>query len=160
MRQSILILLAVVLVAASGKAQERDNFSLQGNVFFSVVKPTNSDYKSLQLGGGLEAEFAHGLAAGVELGHIYTDEQGTGLFSVNGSYRFRGLEWIEPSATVGYSLAFQDSATNLFHFGIGATHWANDHAGLRFEVRDYVAPVFSNTWQRNTLEYRFSVVFR
>ena len=160
MRQSILILLATVLVAASGKAQENATPSLQGSVFLSAVKPASADNKSLQLGGGLEAELPRGFAAGVELGHIYSDQKGTGLFSVNGSYRFRGLEWIEPSVTAGYSLPFQDPSTNLFHFGVGATRWMNDHAGFRMEVRDYVATAPSPNWPRNTLEYRFSVVFR
>jgi hypothetical protein len=96
----------------------------------------------------------------VELGHIYTPEEGTGLLSVNGSYRYRGFEWIEPSVTAGYSLAFQDPSTNLFHFGVGATRWLNDHAGIRMEIRDYVASAPSPSWPRHTLEYRFSVVLQ
>jgi hypothetical protein len=158
-RQTILILSWMVFLSAGGFGQESSS-QLRGQVHFSAFKPTSGEAKSLLLGGGLEVSLGRGLGLGVESGHLYTPEKGTGIFSATGTYQFRLFDILEPFASAGYTRAYGGSTANLLHVGGGITRWLNDHAGLRLEMRDYVSKNLWPSGARHTLEYRFAVVLR
>ncbi len=135
---------SLIAIGMAATACSQESYRGQGYFQYGIGRAPGGG-NAQQIGGGGDVFVYKGLAAGGELGYLYTSEAftyGVGLFSANGSYYFnrKASARFSPFVSAGYSLAFRSSSENLYNFGGGVTWWMARHVGLRFEFRDYVWP--------------------
>jgi hypothetical protein len=153
-----MIALLIATVAASA-AYSQQTYQGQGYFLYGIGRAPGGG-TAQQIGGGGDVFVYKGLAAGGELGYLYTSESfayGVGLFSANGTYYFnrKVIARFSPFVSAGYSLAFRGGSANLYNFGGGATWWMARHVGIRLEFRDYVWP-----GSEHSPQFRVGVSFR
>lgn len=145
MHRLIFIMCFLVLISGSVMAQAAKEHHGQGYGFIApgVVKDEGSA-ATLHFGVGGEGLVYKGLGVGGEIGYLHPARgfrEGFGIASANGSYHFREASAsgkLVPFVTGGYSLFFRSGTANAVNFGGGINYWANEHLGVRLEVRDHV----------------------
>ena len=131
-----LLALAIALPAAA-----QDTHKTSGYAYFGAGTVYGNDFRYVNLGGGAEHLIHKGTTVGADVGylgfhHNFTQE-GFGLVSPSVGYNFLRSTKVVPFASAGYSVAFRNATSNMFHYGGGVTYWFKPRAGLRVEVRDY-----------------------
>ena len=163
MRHSILIVFSLLVLSATGQAQEAQPPRGRGYVFFAPGTVSNRSERAttLHIGGGYERLVYKGLGVGSEIGIQKEGGDTYALFSANGSYHFTNLapnRKIVPFLTAGYSGAFNgEGGENWFNFGGGLDYWLRPTKALRLEVRDHVDPQHERAV--HYLEYRIGLVW-
>ncbi len=134
--------------------------SAQGHAYFGFAHSLGDATNLSNLGAGGERFLYKGLAAGGDLGYVYTGGRfgyGLGLGAANLSYHFRGVDpdghWV-PFVTGGYAVVFRDGAASLANYGGGVTWWFRPHWGARLEVRQFQRAHLTS------LFFRFGISFR
>ena len=136
------------MVSALASAQGIDSrYRVEGYVFIGQgTYPENSAlYGVGHVGGGGGLLLFKGFSVESELGAMGRPGDGTGLFSVDPSYRLlpsASKSKVVPFVEAGYTRAFGNRyftySENLFNFGGGIHYWPFKRVGMRLEVRDYV----------------------
>jgi hypothetical protein len=114
----------------------------------------------MTVGGGGEAFVYKGLAAGGDIGYLFTGSRftyGLGLASAYLSYHFRGVDSngrLVPFVTGGYTVAFRDGAGSLANYGGGVTYWFHPHWGARVEARNLQRSGSSSALVRFGISFR------
>jgi hypothetical protein len=145
-----------------GQAPEATPKTGYGYVFFTpgvlvgdVGRPT------MNIGGGAEGLIKRGLGASVDLSYLFFPRsgfgEGFGMLSPGMVYQFRTNRKTVPFVSGGYTLAFRQGTENLVYGGGGFNHWFGNRWGLRFEVRDQIAP---RDPEYNFLQFRIGFLFR
>lgn len=164
MKRYLLAICIVVLLPALAMGQDPDRTKAgRGYGFFSpgIAFGGGSSMGFLHFGGGGEVGLYQGLGLGAELGYLapwrYMNE-GVGMLSINGLYRFEkpGAK-VAPFITGGYSLLFRSGHLNAINFGGGVDYWFVDRAAIRLEIRDHVSPKY---FSDHLIQGRFGFVFR
>jgi hypothetical protein len=100
------------------------------------------------------------IGASVDLSYLFfleVDCAGFGMFSPGMVYQFKTNRTTVPFVSGGYTLAFRQGTENLVYGGGGFNHWFSNRWGLRFEVRDQIAP---RDPEYNFLQFRIGFLFR
>lgn len=144
----------------ASEAEPPSTTRAQGYTYFALANGLGAATNLMSLGGGGEAFVYKGLAAGGDVGYLFSNGSfgyGIGLASANLSYHFRELDpngrWV-PFVTGGYTLAFRDGAGSLGNYGGGVTYWFRPHWGARVEIRNLQYSDGSN------MLFRFGLSFR
>lgn len=147
---------ALLILAVLTPCLAQQNYNGHGFGYFGVDLKPDRSVRLLTAGAGGEAFLWKGLAAGADVGYVFSPEQGGdsgfGLLSVNPAYHFTNRtrdQKLVPFVTAGYSLGFRSGTANFYNYGGGATWWMSERVGLRLEVRDY-----------RQSEYGFLTIFR
>lgn len=120
----------------------------------------------LNVGGGAEFRLYKGFTAGAELGYVAPTQgfrDGFGLFSPNVAYHFwtsSSSQKLVPFLTAGYSLGFRNGTEHMANFGGGVDYYITDNFGVRFDVRDHIAPSQDGDPTVHFPIFRFGVVVR
>jgi len=134
--------LAIALPAAAQDTHKTTGYGYFGGA--SVYESSLGQY--FNVGGGGERLVHKGLTVGADagyLGYYYNfTQEGFGLVSPSVGYNFLRSTKLVPFASAGYSVAFRNGTSNMFHYGGGITYWFKPRAGLRVEVRDYRFAVY------------------
>jgi hypothetical protein len=143
-----LIIALLLMAPAFAPAQATDpEYRVEGYVFIGQgTYPENSAlYGVGHVGGGGGVLLVRGLSVESELGAMGRPGDGTGLFSIDPSYRLlpsASKSKVVPFVEAGYTRAFGNRyftySENLFNFGGGIHYWPFKRVGMRLEVRDYV----------------------
>ena len=158
---AVLLLVGPELAAQTApEAAPGSQSRAQGYTFVGLTSSVGDATNLIALGGGGEGFIYKGLAAGGEVGYLFTGERfayGLGMASANVSYHFRELDpngrWI-PFVTGGYTLAFRGDTGNLANYGGGVTYWFRPRWGARIEVRNLQYA------HGSTVMFRFGLSFR
>jgi hypothetical protein len=116
---------------------------------------------TVNIGGGAEGLIQRGLGASVDLSYLFFPRSGFsagfGMFSPGMVYQFRTDRKTVPFVSGGYTLAFRQGIEHLAYAGGGFNHWFGNRWGMRFEVRDQIAP---RDPEYNFLQFRIGFLFR
>jgi hypothetical protein len=159
----LLVLLILFQGLAWGQNSEDVVKKGYGYVFATpgAAVSNGSAASTLTIGGGGEGLLRGGLGVGVDVGYLFFTQhgirEGFGLFSPGAFYQFRRSQKVVPFVGGGYSLAFRSDVLNMVHFGGGFNYWPKNRWGLRFEVRDHLAP---SSPDLNLIEFRIGLLFR
>jgi hypothetical protein len=147
---------------AFGQAPETTPKTGYGYAFFTPgVLVGDGASPTVNIGGGAEGLIKGGLGASVDLSYLFFPRsgfgEGFGMFSPGMVYQFRTNRQTIPFVSGGYTLAFRQGTENLVYAGGGFNHWFGNRWGLRFEVRDQIAP---RDPEYNFLQFRIGFLFR
>jgi hypothetical protein len=144
MMKTLLAVCVVVILPLLALGQEEDQAS-QG-IGYAFVAPgaivsEGSSSGLLHFGGGAEGRLYKGLGFAAEIGYLAPFRelnQGVGVFSLDGIYRFhKSKSKIEPFLAGGYSVFFRRGTAHGANLGGGIDYWFLKKLGLRLEFRDY-----------------------
>jgi len=148
MREAIAAAALLLMAPAFAPAQDKGpQYRVEGYVFIGQgTYPENSAlYGVGHVGGGGGVLLFKGLSVESELGAMGRPGDGTGLFSIDPSYRLlpsssksKVVPFVEAGFTRPFGNRFFTYSENLFNFGGGIHYWPFKRWGMRLEVRDYV----------------------
>jgi hypothetical protein len=165
MRKQTMASIALFLlfsVTTFGQAPEAIPRTGYGYAFFTPgVLVGEGASPTINIGGGAEGLIKGGLGASVDLSYLFFPRsgfgEGFGMFSPGMVYQFGRYRKTVPFVSGGYTLAFRQGTENLVYGGGGFNHWFGKRWGLRFEVRDQIAP---RDPEYNFLQFRIGLLFR
>jgi len=141
MKHAFVVGTLLAALAVPGLAQS--DYNGHGFGYFGLDMKPDRSVRLLTAGAGGEAFLWKGLAAGADIGYVFSSSEGSegfGLLSVNPAYHFTSrnrTQKLVPFVTAGYALGFRSGTANFFNYGGGVTYWMSERVGLRLEVRDY-----------------------
>lgn len=134
------LLIAVVLLAVAA-APARAQYA--GGYVFSGASGPNGPL--IQMGGGFERVFIHGIGASVEGGVATKGDRYSKLthLTVNGLYHFKTKnERLDPFVVGGWGIvADWDTPIAAIAIGGGVNYWTSPRVGVRVEFKDNVGLV-------------------
>ena len=165
MRKAMIVTLGLLPFLSGitfGQALETTPKTGYGYAFFTPgALVADGASPTINIGGGGEGLIKGGLGASVDLSYLFFPRSGFGagfgMFSPGMVYQFRTNRKTVPFVSGGYTLAFRQGTENLVYGGGGFNHWFGNRWGLRFEVRDQIAPRDS---EYNFLQFRIGFLFR
>ncbi len=154
-----------VATSTTTPSQSNKEYRAHGYVFVApgVIASPGGATGTLHFGGGGEGLVYKGLGVGAEIGGLApyrAFDSGIGIFSVDASYHFLKASKsgkVVPFVNGGYTLFFRSGTASGVNFGGGVNYWFKERIGLRFEVRDHVAPEYSDV---HYVGFRFGLAFR
>ena len=147
---------------ASSQAPETTPKASYGYAFITPgVVVGDGASPTINIGAGAEGLIKGGLGASIDLSYLFFPKsgfgEGFGMFSPGMIYQFRTNRKTVPFISGGYTLAFRQGTESLVYGGGGFNHWFSNRWGLRFEVRDQIAP---RDPEYNFLQFRIGFLFR
>jgi hypothetical protein len=156
---SLFLLLSTITYGQAPEAIPKTSY---GYAFFTPgVLVGEGANPTINMGAGAEGLIKGGLGASVDLSYLFFPRsgfsEGFGMFSPGMLYQFGRDRKTVPFTCGGYTLAFRQGTENLVYGGGGFNHWFSNRWGLRFEVRDQIAP---RDPEYNFLQFRIGLLFR